>query len=84
MRKAVLLIFAVSVLGFTGCIPGTETTNTQVIKPETQQNLSTLDIVPQELDRAYSYYQQSVEKPGKFYTGSHKQPHICCRNYERA
>ncbi len=65
MRKAVLLIFAVSVLGLTGCIPGTETTNTQVIKPETQQNLSTLDIVPQELDRAYSYYQQSVEKARK-------------------
>lgn len=65
MRKAVLLIFAVSVLGLTGCIPGTETTNTQILKPETQQNLSTQDIVPQELDRAYSYYQQAVEKARK-------------------
>ncbi|GAB1351227.1 hypothetical protein MASR1M107_34420 [Ignavibacteriales bacterium] len=65
MRRAVLLIFAVSVLGLTGCIPGTETANTQVTTPVTQQNISTQDIVPQELDRAYGYYQQSVEKARK-------------------
>lgn len=65
MRKAALLIFAVSVLGLTGCIPGTETANTQVTTPVTQQNISTQDIVPQELDRAYAYYQQSVEKARK-------------------
>jgi len=67
MRKAVLLIFAVSVFGFSGCFwsSGTETTNTQVTIPETQQNISTQDIVPQELDRAYAYYQQAVEKSKK-------------------
>ena len=67
MRKAVLLIFAVSAFGFSGCFwsSGTETANTQVTLPETQQNISTQDIVPQELDRAYAYYQQAVEKSKK-------------------
>lgn len=67
MRKAVLLIFAVSAFGFSGCFwsTGSETADTQVTIPETQQNISTQDIVPQELDRAYAYYQQAVEKSKK-------------------
>jgi len=67
MRKTVLLLFAVSVFGFSGCFwaPGTETADTQVITPETQKNIATQDIVPQEIDRAYAFYQQAVDKSRK-------------------